>query len=156
MRKRQRVLFLCSTNSVRSQLAEALLRHQAGDQFEACSAGLEPGEVHVLTQRALAEIGIETSALKAKGLGVFLARVKIDYAIILCEKARRDCPRLYPFSLRTLYWPFDDPVACGATDEERLPHVRRVRDEIAARLKKWAMDLDHPQDAPFPPAQAGL
>lgn len=156
MRKKQRVLFLCSTNSVRSQMAEALLRHQAGDLFEVCSAGIEPGEVHALTRRALTEIGIDDSPLKAKGLDVFLGRVKIDYAIILCEKAQRDCPRFYPFSLRTLNWPFDDPVTFGATDEERLQHVRRVRDEIAARIKKWVVELDQSHDSPFPPARAGL
>ncbi len=118
------VLFLCTHNSARSQMAEALLREHAGDRFEAYSAGLEPTEVHPLTLHVLGEVGIETASLRAKSTRSFLGKVSIRYPIIVCSKAAEACPRIYPFALQTLYWPFEDPAAFQGSPREQLKIFR--------------------------------
>lgn len=136
--EKARVLFLCTGNSARSQMAEALLRKHAGDRFDACSAGLRPKEqVHPLTLRVLNEVGLDTDALCAKGVDNYLGKVPIRYAIVVCEKAQESCPRIYPFALQTLYWPFEDPAAAGGSEEERLEKFREVRDQIEEKLSHW-------------------
>jgi arsenate reductase (thioredoxin) len=136
-----RVLFLCTHNAARSQIAEALLRHYAGDRFEVCSAGLEPTEVHPFTSRVLSEIGLDPSGLRAKDLEEFLGRVSVQYAIIVCDKAQPNCPRTYPFALQTLDWPFEDPTQSKGSKEERLRAFRQMRDRIDARLRAWLQDV---------------
>lgn len=138
---RPAVLFLCSHNSARSQMAEALLRRAAGDRFDVHSGGLRPREVHPLTLRVLEEEGIETAELHSKDLGQFLGKVPIHYAIVVCETAQDDCPRVHPFALQQLFWPFPDPVAVEGTEEERLAAFREVRDAIAGRLQRWLSEL---------------
>ena len=108
---RPRVMFLCAHNAARSQMAEAILRHLAGDRFEVCSAGLEPTAIHPLTIQVLEEIGVDTAPLRAEGLEHYLAKFSVQYAIIVCEKTQAQCPRLYPFAQQTLFWPFEDPAA---------------------------------------------
>src|SRR5687768_3643344 len=98
---RQAVLFLCTGNSARSQMAEAFLRHLASDRFDAHSAGLKPNPIHPLTHRVMAEIGIDTSGQVAKPTDRFLGKMPIHDAIIVCEKAHEHCPRIYPFALKT-------------------------------------------------------
>jgi arsenate reductase len=131
------VLFLCTHNSARSQIAEALLRHHAGDRFSACSAGVEPTAVHPMTKRVLEEIGIDTSPLRAKPLSRLLGRISPRYAIVVCAQAAESCPRLYPFALTVLQWPFDDPSRVQGSEELQLAAFRRTRDEIDARLRDW-------------------
>jgi arsenate reductase len=131
------VLFLCTHNSARSQMAEALLRRQAGDRFSACSAGTEPTRVHPMTRRVLDEIGVDTSGLAAKPLSAMLGRVAPRYAIIVCAQAADACPRLYPFATNVLHWPFDDPSRIEGAEELQLAAFRRTRDEIEARLREW-------------------
>lgn len=139
--ERPRVLFLCAHNAARSQMAEALLRHHAGDRFEVCSAGLEPTEIHPLTLRVLDEVGIDTSALTAEGLDTYMARVSVQYAVVVCERTQAQCPRLYPFARETLYWPFEDPVGLCATPDVQLQKFRDVRDRIRARLLAWINEM---------------
>jgi arsenate reductase len=136
------VLFLCTHNAARSQLAEALCRRYTGDRFEVASAGLAPTDVHRFTQRVLREIGLDPSGLWAKDLKSFLGRVLVTYAIIVCDKVERDCPRLYPFALQTLYWPFDDPTQAAGTLEQCLKTFRAVRDQIDARVRTWLRQQD--------------
>ena len=136
---RARVLFLCTHNAARSQMAEAFLCHYGGDRFEACSAGLEPTEVHPLTREVLQEIGIDVSGLRAKGLNEFLGRARVRYAIIVCERVNRNCPHVYPFATRTFYWPFEDPADSEGSVEERLATFRRVRDQIADRVRGFLL-----------------
>ena len=138
---RQRVLFLCAHNAARSQMAEALLRHHAGDRFVVCSAGLEPTEIHPLTLRVLDEAGIDTSALAVEGLEAYMAKVSVQYAIVVCERTQAQCPRLYPFARETLYWPFEDPVAFTGPSDAQLQKFRDVRDQIGARLLGWLSEL---------------
>jgi arsenate reductase len=93
------VLFVCTHNAARSQIAEALLRKHAGHRFEVASAGLEPTEVHPLTRHVLTEVGIDPCGLSVKGTKEFLGKVAVRYAIIVCTEAEKHCPRVFPFTL---------------------------------------------------------
>lgn len=135
--EKPRVLFVCTHNAARSQMAEALLRKHAGDRFEAASAGFEPTDVHPLTREVLAEVGIDGSNLSAKGLREFLAKRAVRHAIIVCAQAEEQCPKIYPFAAETLYWAFDDPAALEGSPELQRTKFRRVRDEIDARIQAW-------------------
>ena len=129
----QRVLFLCTHNSARSQMAEGLLRAWGGDRFEACSAGVVATEVRPLAVRAMAEIGIDISCQASERLDAYLGQ-PFDYAITVCDEAREACP-FFPGAARQLHWSFDDPSAASGTEDERLAVFRRVRDEIGARIR---------------------
>jgi arsenate reductase len=137
-----RVLFLCTHNAARSQMAEALLRHYTGDRFEVISAGLAPTEVHPLTRQVLTEIGLDPRGLRAKNLKDFLGKVPVQYAIIVCHAFEPYCPRLYPFALQTLYWPFDDPTQAAGDSAQRLQTFRAVRNAIDVRLRAWLHQRD--------------
>jgi arsenate reductase len=118
-------------------MAEALLRSYAGEHFEVLSAGLAPTQVHPLTCAVLTEIGLDPQELYAKSLELFLAKVPITYAIIVCEQGEDACPSLYPFAFQTLYWPFDDPTQAQGSTAERLRTFRQVRDQIDHRIRAW-------------------
>jgi arsenate reductase len=137
IRTRPLILFLCTANSSRSQMAEALLRHHAGDRYEACSAGLRPAAIHPLTLQVLTERGIDTSGLHAKPVAEFLGRASVRQAITVCERTQPNCPRIFPFAGTNLYWPFEDPAAFEGTDERRLAKFRAVRDQIEMRIELW-------------------
>jgi arsenate reductase (thioredoxin) len=130
---RPRVLFLCVHNSARSQMAEGLLRAFADDAFEAHSAGTEATEVRPLAIRAMAELGIDISRQRSKSVAEYEGQ-PFDYAITVCDDAKETCP-YFPWADRVLSWPFADPAAATGSDEERLAVFRRVRDEIAARIR---------------------
>lgn len=134
------VLFLCTANSARSQIAEALLRRRAGDRFEVRSAGLEPNGIHPLTYRVMDEIGVSLEGHRSKPLSEFLGKVSAQYVIFVCENAERACPRIWPFAIRTACWPFADPAA-AVSERERLECFRRVRDAIDARIDAWLDEL---------------
>lgn len=138
---RKRVLFLCTHNSARSLMAEASVRRIAGDRFEVLSAGLRPGEVHPLTRRVLEETGVDTSQLRSKGVETVMGRVGITYAIVVCEESEMVCPRIYPFAVQTLRWPFEDPAAATGSEAARLAKFREVRDNIERRIRAWLADV---------------
>ena len=129
----QRILFLCTHNSARSQMAEGLLRAWGGDRFEAHSAGVEATEVRVLAIRVMAELGMDISAQWSKRLDVYVGQT-FDAAITVCDEAREACP-YFAGARRMLHWSFDDPSAATGTGEERLMVFRRVRDEIGSRIR---------------------
>ena len=131
------VLFLCTHNSARSQMAEGWLRHLAGDKFEVLSAGTEPSRLHPLAARAMAEVDVDVSDHTSKSLQGILGHVPVRFAIIVCAQASRECPRIYPALGEVLHWPFDDPAATTGTEEAQLAEFRRVRDEIGERLRAW-------------------
>ncbi len=131
-----RVLFLCTGNSARSQMAEGLLRHFAGDQFEVYSAGLEPKTVNPYAIQAMREIGLDISGHTSKSVMDYLGRVHMGTVITVCSNAEERCP-IFPFSTQRLYWPFEDPAAFVGTDAETLAKFREVRDLISARLQAW-------------------
>ncbi|HXJ34077.1 MAG TPA: arsenate reductase ArsC [Candidatus Eisenbacteria bacterium] len=136
------VLFLCADNSVRSQLAEALLRHHAGDRFECTSAGLTPKPVHPLLPQVLRESGVEPGALDPKGLKAFLGH-GARFAIILRTPDETEAPRIFPFATRTIHWEIPD-LGCDGDTNDALAALRHTRDEIAARLRCWLASVEPP------------
>ncbi len=142
--KKQNVLFLCTGNSCRSQMAEGLLRHMAGDRFEPLSAGLDPGsEVHPFAIRVMAEIGIDISAQQPKAVSLYLGKTVIHYLMVVCNKAQSTCPRIWPglANEKRYYWPIPDPAAISGTPEEQLAGFREVRDELKEQLTLWVTDV---------------
>ena len=132
---RSRVLFLCTHNSARSQMAEGLLRSMAGDRFEAGSAGTEKTSVHPLAVRVMAEAGIDISAHASKRYEEVEAK-GWDCIITVCDDANERCP-IVPGSVKRLHWSFEDPSRAGGDEAHRLAVFRRVRDQIRARLTAW-------------------
>jgi arsenate reductase (thioredoxin) len=130
---RARVLFLCTHNSARSQMAEGLLRYLAGDRFEAMSAGTEATHVRPLAIRAMDEIGVDISGQESKTLERYLDE-PIDYVITVCDDANEACP-FFPGAQNRLHWSFEDPSRAEGSDEERLAVFRRVRDGIKDRVQ---------------------
>jgi len=130
-----RVLFVCTGNSARSQIAEALLRQQGGTAFEVASAGTEPKGVNQLTVRALAEVGIDISGARSKSVTEFLDE-EFDYVITVCDQARETCP-VFPGVHESIHWGFDDPAAAVGDEAARLKVFRRVMNEISVRLKPF-------------------
>ena len=130
------VLFLCTGNSARSIMAEALLRHDAPDRFEVYSAGLEPKGINPYTIRVMDEIGLDVSGGRSKDVMEYLGKVHMGYVISVCSNAEARCP-IFPFGTQRLYWPFEDPAAFQGTDEEKLAKFREVRDLIDQRIQSW-------------------
>ncbi|CAN5447405.1 hypothetical protein BH10ACI2_BH10ACI2_06010 [soil metagenome] len=134
---KKRVLILCTGNSARSQMAEGLLRHFAGDRFEVESAGTVASFVRPEAIAAMAEIGIDISAHRSKCLDEFLGEY-FDLIITVCDNANQTCP-VFPGNGTRIHWSFDDPAAVQGNDSERLAAFRTVRDQIEARLQTlWA------------------
>jgi arsenate reductase (thioredoxin) len=136
-----RVLFLCTGNSARSQMAEAFLRKHGGDRFAAYSAGLEPKEIHPFTRVVLAEMGIDMAGQYAKDLNQFMFRMHFGYLITVCDRAEQRCP-IFPGMGVRLHWSFEDPAAAAGTDEERLAVFRKVRDQIESRVITWLHETE--------------
>lgn len=143
-----RVLFICVHNAGRSQMSEALLKHYAGDRFDAQSAGLEPGELNPLAVEAMAEIGIDISRNKTKSVFEIWKRGEaFQYVIAVCdtESAER-CP-IFPGVTTRLHWSFNDPSKVTGSRERKLQKVREIRDEIAAKIQDWLASLPAEQSA---------
>ena len=133
---RRRILFLCTGNSCRSQMAEGFLRELFGDRFEALSAGAKPaGYVHQKAISAMAELGIDISQQTSKSINDFLPPhgQLPDVIIGVCSTADENCP-VFPAAVERWAWPFDDPFHAQGSEEEKDAEFRRVRDEIPARL----------------------
>ena len=128
-----RVLFLCTHNSARSQMAEGLLRDMAGDRFEAMSAGTEATHVRPLAIRAMEEVGIDISGQESKTLDRYLSE-PFDYVITVCDDANEACP-FFPGATNRLHWSFEDPSKAEGSEEERLAVFRSVRDRIKDRVQ---------------------
>jgi arsenate reductase (thioredoxin) len=133
MTEKTRVLFLCTHNSARSQMAEGLLRHLTGDRFEAHSAGTEATHVRPLAIRAMDEIGVDISEQKSKTLERYLGE-PFDYVITVCDDANEACP-FFPGAERRLHWSLPDPSAAEGTEEEQLEVFRSVRDALRDRVR---------------------
>ena len=132
---KKRVLFLCTHNSARSQMAEGLLRKMAGDRFEVSSAGTERTRVQPLAIEAMREIGIDISGHSSKTLDAFEGQT-FDYVITVCDRANESCP-IFPGTTERIHWSFEDPTAATGTDEKRLRVFRTVRDAIQQRLRMF-------------------
>ena len=147
---RKRVLFLCTGNSCRSQMAEGFLRHLAGERFESLSAGTRPVPLNPLAVKAMAEVGIDISRQRSKGPETFAAP-RMDVVITVCARANDNCP-VYPAATERLHWEIDDPAETTGIEEERMSVFRSVRDEICHRIRAF---LEAADNAPEPPARIG-
>lgn len=130
---KKRVLFLCTHNSARSQMAEGLLRKMAGDQFDVFSAGTEQTRVQPLAIEAMRESGIDISGHRSKTLDEF-AGEQFDYVITVCDRANESCP-IFPGTTERIHWSFDDPTAVTGPEEQKLRAFRTARDAIQQRLR---------------------
>ena len=127
-----KVLFLCTGNSARSQMAEGYLHRIASDQFTAMSAGIEPKGLNPLAVEAMREIGIDISYQTSKDV-VSLLGQHIPYVVTVCDNAKERCP-IFPGTWKFLHWSFEDPAAAAGTHDEKLAVFRRVRDQIIAHI----------------------
>jgi len=132
MTGKKRVLILCTGNSARSQMAEGLFRHEAGDAFEVFSAGTKPSSVRPEAIAVMNEIGIDISGHRSKSVDEFAGN-QIDYVITVCDNARESCP-IFPGETKRLHWSFQDPAAVQGSEDERKSAFRRIRDQIHGRI----------------------
>ena len=135
-----RVLFVCTGNSARSIMAEALLRHLGGGQFEVHSAGTEPRGVNPLTLRVLAEAGIDASGARSKSVNEYLGQT-FDYVVTVCDEARQVCP-VFPGVHESLHWGYEDPAEAEGTEEERLAVFKKVFIQIGERVRQFETVTD--------------
>ncbi len=133
-----KVLFLCTGNSARSQMAEAFLRKYAGDRCEVFSAGLEPTVVNPFTIQVMEEIGVNMSPHRSKHLDEYVGKVQFNYLITVCDNAEKKCPFFPGVGIR-LHWPFDDPASTSGNDTHKLAKFRQVRDLIDSRVREWLL-----------------
>jgi arsenate reductase len=138
MTVKKRVLILCTGNSARSQMAEGLLRHDAGDRFDVESAGTRPSLVRPEAIAVMRELGMDISSQRSKSVDEFDGR-KFDYVITVCDSARETCPVFFG-AAKWLHQDFDDPAALVGGEQERLALFRRVRDELRQYLADFARD----------------
>lgn len=135
MNERKRVLILCTGNSARSQMAEGLLRHLAGDRFEVESAGVSPTQVRPEAITVMREIGIDISQHRSKSVDEFSGQ-EFDYVITVCDNANEQCP-VFPANTQRIHWSFEDPAATEGDEQTRVADFRRVRDQIRQRLRQF-------------------
>lgn len=135
---RQRVLILCTGNSARSQMAEGLLRQDAGDSFEVFSAGVKSSFVRPHAIEAMREVGIDISGQRSKSVEEFLDE-EFDYVITVCDNANEHCP-VFPGRAKRLHWSFEDPATAPGDEAAKLAVFRRVRDQIRQQLRAWVSE----------------
>jgi arsenate reductase (thioredoxin) len=132
---KRRLLILCTGNSARSQMAEGLVRHLAGNRFDVFSAGISPSRVNLLAIAAMKEIEIDISQHRSKHLNEFLEQA-FDIVLTVCDEAAEACP-VFPGKAERLHWSFPDPAAVNVSEAERLQSFRNVRDAFAAKFTDW-------------------
>jgi len=137
MTDKKQVLILCTGNSARSQMAEGLLRHDAGERFDVASAGTKPGIVRPEAIAAMKELSIDISGHRSKHVDEFEGQ-RFDYVITVCDNAKESCPVFFGAAKR-LHHSFDDPAALNGSEKERLAMFRRVRDELRDYLTEFAL-----------------
>jgi arsenate reductase (thioredoxin) len=133
-----RVLFLCTGNSARSQMAEAFLRAYAGDHFEVHSAGLEPkGDILLEVLTVMKERGLDMASQSSKSVSNYLGKTIFGHTITVCGDAEENCPAVFLNMGRHEHWPFEDPAKYQGSDEEKLEFTRQVRDQIDQSILQW-------------------
>jgi arsenate reductase len=138
MEKKPTVLFLCTDNSCRSQMAEGFLKHLAGNRYAAISAGTEPAQrVHPMAIEVMGEKDIDIRDQSPKNVGEYLGRVSVRHLIVVCDGANENCPRVFPGMMDRMFWPFDDPAQFVGSAAATLERFRIVRDQIENRIKQW-------------------
>lgn len=141
MPAKPQVLFICTGNSARSQMAEAFTRRYAGEHFDVQSAGLEPKGINPYTIKVMAEAGYDMSAHRSKSLREFMGHTHSRYVITVCGHADASCPRGLWSNGVKLHWPFEDPAAFQGSEAETLEQFRKVRDQIEAKVIAWLEEI---------------
>jgi arsenate reductase len=141
--RKKKILFFCSHNACRSQIAEALLRQLASERFDVYSAGLKPLPVHPLVRTVMKECGIDTSTQTSKSISFYIGKEVFNHVVIVCKESEADCPALHPFALNAVVrWPMNDPSAVQTNDpQDTLDAFRRTRDELEHKITEWLNDL---------------
>lgn len=142
MDKQPKVIFLCIENRARSQMAEAFLRHFAGDRFEVYSAGFDPSPIHPVAHRVMEEEGLSMENHYPKSVYDFLTRVHFGYVITVCEKAEAKCP-VFPGVGQRIFWPVEDPAAFEGSEEATLEKFREARDQLKTHILNWLDNLEY-------------
>jgi arsenate reductase len=125
---KKRILFLCTGNSARSQIAEGFLRHMAGDKFQVYSAGVKPTQINPLAIKVMAEVGVDISEHRSKSAMEFIGQ-EFDYVVTVCDNAKQTCP-VFPGHYEKLHWSLDDPAEAEGSEEDKLRVFRKIRDKI--------------------------
>jgi arsenate reductase len=131
-----KVLFICTGNSARSQMAEAFLREYASDDFEAYSGGLNAEGIHTMTKQVMQEVGLNISDQESKEISRFLGKKHFGFLVTVCRKAEENCPTFPDVSTR-LFWDIEDPKSFTESDQEKLDKFRETRDEVETKVKKF-------------------
>lgn len=134
-KRSKRVLILCTGNSARSQMAEGLLRHDAGEFYSVESAGIEPSFVRPEALEVMREIDIDISRQRSKSIDEFTGQ-QFDYVITVCDNANQNCP-VFPAATRRVHWSIDDPAVVGGNEQVRLAAFRAARDDLRRRLRQF-------------------
>ena len=132
-----KVLFLCTGNSARSQMAEAFLKKHGGDRYDAYSAGTDPKGINPYTEKVMKEMGISLTGQYSKHAKEYMGKVHFGYLVTVCGEAEKNCPTAFPGISQRIHWSFEDPAAIIGTEEEKLTKFREVRDQIEQRVKEW-------------------
>ena len=138
MPDRKRVLILCTGNSARSQMAEGLLRHEAGDRFDVWSAGTHPTQVRPEAIAVMHELGIDIAGQRSKSVEEFSGQ-RFDYVITVCDHAKESCP-IFPATTKRLHWSLEDPAGVQGSKGQRLAEFRRIRDQLRTHLRQLAQE----------------
>jgi arsenate reductase (thioredoxin) len=141
---RARVLFLCTGNSARSQMAEAFLKNHGGESYEAYSAGTEPKGLHPYAERVMSEVGVSLTGQYSKHVREYMGRMHFAYVITLCDEVEKSCPAIFPGMGQRLHWSFEDPAAFVGSEDGKLARFREVRDGIERRIKQWLAEQEGP------------
>jgi arsenate reductase len=139
---KKKVLVVCIHNSARSQMAEAFLNQICGEQFEAYSAGIEPGRLNPIVVEAMRELGIDIARNQTKSVADMLASGKqFAHVVTVCDETSAErCPFIPGLTSR-LHWGFPDPSALQGSDGEKLAHTREIRDRIKAKIEHWCAEV---------------
>ncbi len=137
-----KVIFLCTGNSARSQMAEALLRQHAGDDFEVYSAGTEPKGMNPYTVQVMQELGVDMSAHHSKSVREFLGHMNFGYVITVCDDAEENCPAVFLSQGQHLHWSFEDPAKATGSEEDIRAKFREIRGQIDGRIRAWLGELE--------------
>ncbi|HSY43641.1 MAG TPA: arsenate reductase ArsC [Candidatus Acidoferrum sp.] len=139
---KKKVLFVCIHNSARSQMAEAFLNHVCGEEFEAFSAGLEPGKLNPIVVEAMGEIGIDISRNQTKAVSDFLKSERaFSHVITVCDETSAErCP-IFSGVVARLHWSFPDPSRFQGAHEEKLAQTRKIRDLIEEKIRQWCGEV---------------
>ena len=141
--EKPRVLFLCTGNSARSQMAEAFLRAYAGDHFEVHSAGIEPkGYILPEVQGVMRERGLDMDGQTSNSVSKYLGKIHFSHTITVCADAEENCPAIFLNMGKHEHWPFDDPAKFQGSEAEKIKFTRHVRDQIEQRILQWLQEQE--------------